>query len=188
MPPTQGSETLCPCVTHPGLVSPTRSRGRLFLLEWPPKKIRLGLWEAKTRTGVGSGAPAAPAPLREGQNHARIVPGQGSATPGLCQGEQEPNANPTGRAGSLRMQTPFKFGGEDKIQGSAGILQPGKGWELSSAEGQCQGMIPAPPGAQGCPGWDRSRAAFPQSPNSTISAQTPTALPSPSPENFPGHI
>lgn len=43
-----------------------RGRGRLFPLEWPPEKIRLRLWEAKSRNGVGSGAPALAAPAQRG--------------------------------------------------------------------------------------------------------------------------
>lgn len=43
------SELPRPCVTHPVPVLPTRGRGRLFPLQWPPKKIHLGLWEAKSR-------------------------------------------------------------------------------------------------------------------------------------------
>lgn len=131
VPPTWGwshfvppSSEATPCLCHPPRdtvslchpahpevpVSPTLGCGRLLLLQWPPKKIHLGLWEAK-KAGMELA-------LEQGQKQGRMDPGQGSATPRLFPAEQEPNANRAGRAWECKR---IQIWGERKYKAQVGF-------------------------------------------------------------------
>lgn len=129
----------CPCATHLGLeplcplCHPPSSEATLSLCHPPgamatsfrwsglPKKSVSGCGKQKAGIELALEHLHSQLLLREGQNHGRIVPGQGSGTPRHFRGEPEPNANPAGRASGLGMQMAFKFVGKTKCKARVGF-------------------------------------------------------------------